>query len=167
MQIIGITGSKRDLGKAIFDELTEDYHIESYNYPDFDLNDIETRKWIIEDIQNLDITIFINNSYADGGQTLLLYDLINLINSGYELQVITLNSINSTREFNDIQRLDQLKYTIDKGNIDKIHEYYSEYKDKGILKNIHLPMCDTSYNIHKIEEKLSKSEVVKIIRKYI
>ena len=114
MQIIGITGSKRDLGKAIFDELTEDYHIESYNYPDFDLNDIETRKWIIEDIQNLGITIFINNSYADGGQTLLLYDLINLINSGYELQVITLNSINSTREFNDIQRLDQLKYTIDK-----------------------------------------------------
>ncbi len=160
---IAITGTTRDLGKAIFDLLSnnQDDNLYSYNHDEYDL-ETDILK-VCDSIIDNNIDLLINSAYANGYQNKLLLNIAiryNILNK--PITIFNLNSVNAKRTV--FEKQSQLNYTCDKLSLQLLSQYIcSTYPNVNIV-NIVLPMCDTLYNRHHINsQKIPPERIAQLI----
>lgn len=165
--MIVITGTTRDLGHAIHKKILANNILSiEINFNEYDLCNSADIIKIIDKLSKYNITGCINNSYANGiGQLEFLFAIANYFGNDDTKFIINLGSINKDR--NVFQNINQIKYSVYKRSLDDATTRINLLFPLLNIHNITLPMCDTSYNIHKNDEKISTDSVADLIFNYI
>jgi len=149
---IAITGHTKGIGKALYDNLSQQHEVEGYSRSNgFDIsNNIDI---IVRASKKSDV--FINNAYDGFNQVSLLYELIN---NGYESKIINISSNSSDGIKDQIHPYAISKYALDKASEQLFYRGHN-------VTNLRFGWVDTPRVSEKAKDKkkISTDYVVNII----
>ena len=122
---VGITGTNRGLGKAIYDSLCAKWVPVALNRPEYDISDNEGIKKLVNELSDSKYKVFINNAHSPFAQTKVLAAVYLLWKDDPTKTIININSrakypnlskgyIYSASKSSLSHLSDSLKFTTDK-----------------------------------------------------
>lgn len=140
-----ITGHTRGIGQAVYNRLTDVKGFSRTN--GFDINDLKSRKKIINEIKDCDV--FINNAQNNFGQTLMLLDVFNSWMNTNKI-IINVGSIIAENEI-----------------ILKNYEHLLEYQiQKKSLRTLHFDLVNLQTNLNLKYVYFGYVGTERILKKY-
>ena len=89
---VGITGTNRGLGKAIYDSLCAKWVPVALNRPEYDISDNEGIKKLVNELSDSKYKVFINNAHSPFAQTKVLAAVYLLWKDDPTKTIININS---------------------------------------------------------------------------